>query len=75
MPEFDNGLLLFALQHSCSNNNLAPLERFLDKCIQLHDTIKVRHGIMLVGQAFSGKSALLHTLQDALCSLKGEEGF
>ena len=42
--------------------NIIPEKGFLNKCIQLFDTINVRHGLMLVGQAFSGKSSVLEGL-------------
>ena len=48
---------------------------FLQKCIQLYDTIKVRHGLMIVGTAFSGKSSVLEILRYAITRLKGIENF
>jgi dynein heavy chain, axonemal len=40
----------------CESKNLQPEDGFLSKCIQLYDTVNVRHGLMIVGAAFSGKS-------------------
>jgi len=36
---------------------------FVHKILQLHETLGVRFGAMLVGQAGTGKSTLLRTLQ------------
>ena len=36
---------------------------FVHKVVQLHETLGVRFGVMLVGQTGTGKSTLLHTLQ------------
>jgi len=44
---------------------------FVHKILQLHETLGVRFGAMLVGQAGTGKSTLLRTLQVSLlpCTL------
>ena len=36
---------------------------FLHKVVQLHETLGVRFGVMLVGQTGTGKSSLLRALQ------------
>jgi len=41
---------------------------FVHKILQLHETLGVRFGAMLVGQAGTGKSTLLRTLQVRLLS-------
>ena len=64
-----------ALVHICENLYLIPEKSFIHKCIQLYDTIMVRHGLMLVGEAFSGKSKVIETLGKAMSSLKGEDEF
>lgn len=40
----------------------------VNKIVQLHETLAVRFGAMLVGPAGSGKSTLLHTLKVSLLS-------
>lgn len=42
---------------------------WMNKCIQLYETYLVRHGIMVVGPAGSGKSAILDCLAGALTEL------
>ena len=51
---------------------LAPVLRmkltaeFTEKIYQLHDTMRARHGLMVVGRPMTGKSAIIHTLSRAL---------
>lgn len=72
VPEKDYGLLKDSLISTSEKLNLVPMDNFLTKCIQLYDTINVRHGLMVVGTAFSGKSCVVKTLQQALTALKGQ---
>ena len=37
-------------------NKLQPVNQFVEKAIQLFDTIQVRHGLMLVGPTGGGKT-------------------
>ncbi len=34
--------------------------------LDLYETIQVRHGLMLVGETWSGKSSILHILSSSL---------
>lgn len=70
LPEPDYGALPGALRKQCSKQNLQFSKYFRQKLIQLHDMIAVRHGLMIVGPPFSGKSAALHTLARSLTDLK-----
>jgi dynein heavy chain len=56
LPTPDYGNLLPALKEQAVLHNLQPKDEFITKCIQLYETICVRHGLMVVGKAFSGKS-------------------
>ena len=40
--------------------NLQPEKCSINKVIQFHETMIVRHGVMLVGPTGSGKSTVLH---------------
>jgi dynein heavy chain len=55
-----------AIQVSCRNLNMQPEKRFLEKILQLYDTIQVRHGLMLVGPTGGGKSSCHKVLQTAI---------
>jgi len=50
-------------------NKLIAYPSWILKNMQLYDTTKVRHGIMLVGPAGAGKSAIISTLSDSLASI------
>lgn len=51
---------------------LVPSAAFWLQIIQLYEMIIVRHGLMLVGAPFSGKSVGLRLLAGALTDLHGE---
>jgi len=65
-----------ALRRQCAKRNLQPTVYFMKKTIQLYEMIIVRHGLMAVGQPFSGKSSSLAVLSSALSDLaeNGIEG-
>jgi len=50
----------------CSENGLSSESAFILKCFQLYETLQTRHGLMLIGSAFSGKSTVLTCLKQAL---------
>lgn len=62
LPQPDYKLLIDSMHEACEEKNLQPKSEFIDKCIQLYETIMVRHGLMVVGKAFSGKSKVIQTL-------------
>ena len=75
LPVPDYGNLEKALRECAVAENLQPKESFIQKCIQLYETIAVRHGLMLVGQAFSGKSSVIKNLGNAMGTMAGSQGF
>jgi dynein heavy chain len=74
-PSPDYTLLTEKMQIACANLNLQPKAEFLKKCIELFETIMVRHGLMVVGGAFSGKSKVIKVLQDAFSSIENDPNF
>eukprot|EP00899_Mesostigma_viride_P020786 jgi/Mesvir1/28709/Mv19680-RA.1 len=58
-----------AMRANCAKLNLQPTEYFLTKVIQLYEMIVVRHGLMLVGLPFSGKTSSYKVLAGALTDL------
>jgi len=76
LPKPDYDALLGAMKKQCAHMNLQPTEYFNMKVIQLYEMIVVRHGLMTVGQPFSGKSAALRVLAGALTDLhdRGVQG-
>ncbi|XP_065685160.1 dynein axonemal heavy chain 1 isoform X1 [Hydra vulgaris] len=67
----DYGCLEESIKLSCHQLNIEDVPGFVVKCMQLFETTVVRHGLMLVGPAGSGKTKCYQTLQKALTSLKG----
>lgn len=52
---------------------LQPTDSFLEKLIQTYEMMVVRHGFMLVGNPFGGKTSVLHSLAETL-SLQNKLG-
>ncbi len=75
LPTPDYEKLLNAMEHVCKDLNLQYKKEFVEKCIQLYDTIMVRHGLMVVGKAFSGKSKVLSVLGKAISYIKDDPKF
>ncbi|XP_034447227.1 dynein heavy chain 12, axonemal [Hippoglossus hippoglossus] len=74
LPEADYKLFLGAAVECCKNHDVQPTEVFLKKMIQTYEMMIVRHGFMLVGEPFAGKTKVLHTLADTL-TLMNERGY
>ncbi|XP_075690041.1 dynein axonemal heavy chain 12 [Rhinoderma darwinii] len=73
LPEADYKDLLECAHECCARHNIQPEKVFLEKMIQTYEMMIVRHGFMLVGEPFSGKTKVLHVLADTL-SLMNERG-
>jgi dynein heavy chain, axonemal len=61
-----------AVRAAIADARLVAHPTWVTKIIQLYETCLVRHGIMLVGPAAGGKSAILSTLQTALSAVEGK---
>ena len=75
LPDQDYSLLINEMKISCTANNLQAKDIFLDKCIQLYETIMVRHGLMVVGEPFAAKSCVIRCLQEAMSQIKNDPNF
>jgi dynein heavy chain len=69
LPPPDYRDLLQALNNQCAERNLQTVDYFMMKVIQLYEMICVRHGLMVVGLPFSGKTTAIHVLAGALTEL------
>ncbi|XP_078517697.1 dynein axonemal heavy chain 12 [Lissotriton helveticus] len=73
LPEADYKVFLEDANICCSKHNVQPVKVFLNKIIQTYEMMIVRHGFMLVGEPFAGKTKVLNILADTL-SLMNEHG-
>lgn len=73
VPFEDTGKLQTAIQMQLQEKNLQRVPAFVQKAIQLHETMIVRHGVMLVGGTGTGKSTCANILASALTQLS-EDG-
>jgi dynein heavy chain len=70
VPNVDYGSLQVEVENQLTVVKLQPVPKFVVKIIQLLETQLVRHGVMVVGLAGTGKSTLTHTLARALAALR-----
>lgn len=66
LPVPDYVALNAAVHETCAANNIQCNDYFLEKVQQLFEMIIVRHGLMIVGMPFSGKTTNYRMLADAL---------
>ncbi|NXL48091.1 DYH7 protein, partial [Podilymbus podiceps] len=74
LPDADYNEFLECASECCIRHNVQPVKAFTEKMIQTYEMMIVRHGFMLVGESFSGKTKVLHVLADTL-SLMKERGY
>ncbi|KAL7754356.1 hypothetical protein RI367_000337 [Sorochytrium milnesiophthora] len=72
LPELDYALLRTAVEANCKKRNLQFVPALYDKIIQLYEMMLVRHGYMLVGEPFSGKTCAYRVLADAMIDLAND---
>uniref|UniRef100_T1GP73 AAA+ ATPase domain-containing protein n=1 Tax=Megaselia scalaris TaxID=36166 RepID=T1GP73_MEGSC len=66
LPEADYVLFNECVKLACEKNNKQVNDFFLEKVQQLYEMIVVRHGLMLVGLPFGGKTTCYRILAEAL---------
>ena len=69
VPYVDYGKLQEAIKETLISDGLETVPSFVHKVIQVHETMLVRHGMMLVGECGGGKSTNIRTLASALAKL------
>ncbi|KPI89108.1 putative dynein heavy chain [Leptomonas seymouri] len=76
LPSTDYGAVTQALTTVITAAQQQPVPAFVHKCLQLYDITTLRHGLMLVGPAGSGKTAAFTALQRALsdCAARQDKG-
>jgi len=66
-PDYEN--MLSAINSQAAVLNLQTPPYFIQKTLELYEMIVVRHGLMVVGFSFSGKSSSYRVLSQALTEL------
>ena len=69
LPEPDYTHMIACMKNQINHMNLQAEPYFIEKVIQLYEMIVVRHGLMVVGLPFAGKSSALKVLGGALTEL------
>ncbi|EGR31445.1 hypothetical protein IMG5_109350, partial [Ichthyophthirius multifiliis] len=69
LPEIDYRNMYECIYATLEVMNLQKVDYFIEKIIQLYEMILVRHGLMVVGMPFSGKTSSIKVLQGALTLL------
>ena len=64
VPDRDFGVLLNAVQEVMKEQNLEIVDGFLSRVCQLAETMRIRHGVMLVGPTGGGKTKCYEILQE-----------
>ncbi|XP_014239722.1 dynein heavy chain 1, axonemal-like isoform X2 [Cimex lectularius] len=70
-PPIDYGVFQKTIEHILDSMILYKSPQYIIKVIQLYDTTVVRHGLMLVGPAGTGKTRCYRVLQSVMGKLKG----
>ena len=73
LPALDYTQLVSELERQVQKAGLTVVQSFVEKVLQLYETKQTRHGVMLVGDAQTGKSAAWKMLAATLTALS-EQG-
>lgn len=69
IPTPDYKSLFECIRNQMTKLNLTETDYFLEKVIQLYEMILVRHGLMVVGMPFAGKTSVTTILANSLGEL------
>ncbi|XP_063589657.1 dynein axonemal heavy chain 12-like [Penaeus indicus] len=70
-PPADN--LVSCLEKVCEERGLLATNEFLLKTLQLYETLRERHGVMVVGPPCGSKTTIIQTLSAALGMMEGDQ--
>ncbi|XP_076039498.1 dynein axonemal heavy chain 7-like [Oratosquilla oratoria] len=66
LPDPDYTCLKRALKETCASMGLRACDYFVDKVLEVYETMRVRHGFMVIGNSIGGKTVALRALAQTL---------
>ena len=75
VPEPDYKALIPTIKDTCMKKKLQPTKNFVKSVVQLYETIMVRHGLVVVGATFSGKTENIRVLSTAMTVIQDDPDF
>jgi len=72
LPKPDRDAMQKNFTDACAERNLQPTDYFWGKVVQIYDMMVVRHGFMIVGMPFSGKTSAWKVLAATLGKLHAQ---
>ncbi len=73
IPEANYDDLINAIKVTQEQENLVPDDAQIEKIIQYYETMNVRFGLMILGEALTGKSTIIKSLKNAMNYLKSTQ--
>jgi len=66
LPDPDYKNITDAIKEVMNEYNLQPVPKHIEKVIQIYEMMRIRHGYMIVGEPWSGKTMAYRVLAEAL---------
>jgi dynein heavy chain len=70
LPRLDYSLILQSIEKVMLRMNLQPVKAMIEKVIQIYEMMLIRHGYMIVGEPWAGKSVSYRILAEALTDIQ-----
>ncbi|KAI5723048.1 hypothetical protein M8J76_000435 [Diaphorina citri] len=73
LPPTDRDELIEQIKINLAKRNAQATDWYIEKIIQVYEMILVRHGLMVVGESFGGKTTAYQTLADSLTDIAAKK--